>query len=206
MQTIDYKKNALIIAKDVAQQIEELPSKIAHRVIPIYKDDFLIDDSKEVVANAYIASETQKTIMFGAINFNTFAQNALLKIIEEPPKNVNFIIISPSKSAILPTIRSRVPSYQLRSQNIIEPFPLELKYLNLESIFNFTKEHGFIEKEQAKRLIESLLFSTFNAGIKLRQKELELFSKAHMMLHLNERPQNIFTMLLLAILERKKRR
>lgn len=39
------------------------------------------------------------------------AQNAFIKILEEPPKNVNFILICKSVSALLPTVRSRCQIY-----------------------------------------------------------------------------------------------
>ena len=39
------------------------------------------------------------------------AQNAFIKILEEPPKNVNFILICKSVSAVLPTVRSRCQIY-----------------------------------------------------------------------------------------------
>ena len=38
------------------------------------------------------------------------AQNALLKVLEEPPPNVVFLLTAPSASALLPTVRSRVQS------------------------------------------------------------------------------------------------
>ncbi len=204
--SIDYSKNSIIVSRDVESLLNELKYRISHRVIAIYRDDFLLEDAKEVVANAYIASENQKTIVFGAKSFNLFAQNSLLKIIEEPPKNVNFIIISTSKSALLPTIRSRMPIFQLRAELERESFPIDLRYLDLKSIFLFIKDHSFIEKDRAKRLVESLLFAAMDSKIKLRARDLELFSKSILMIGLNERPQNVFSMLLLALLERKKGR
>lgn len=41
------------------------------------------------------------------------AQNALLKILEEPPKNVMFIILCPSHSVLLGTVLSRVAVFSL---------------------------------------------------------------------------------------------
>jgi DNA polymerase III gamma/tau subunit len=46
-------------------------------------------------------------------NMNTQAQNALLKIFEEPAKHVSFILTCSSKSSLLDTITSRATSYFL---------------------------------------------------------------------------------------------
>lgn len=42
------------------------------------------------------------------------AQNALLKLLEEPPDNTFFVLLARSMSALLPTIRSRSQSHQLK--------------------------------------------------------------------------------------------
>lgn len=44
------------------------------------------------------------------------AQNALLKILEEPPKNVMFIILCPSHSVLLATVLSRVAVFSLNDE------------------------------------------------------------------------------------------
>ncbi len=43
------------------------------------------------------------------------AQNALLKILEEPPKGVFFILLSQNSSALLATVRSRAPVLRLET-------------------------------------------------------------------------------------------
>ncbi len=46
-----------------------------------------------------------------AQNLNAFSANALLKVLEEPPENVLFILTAASQSAVLPTLRSRCNVY-----------------------------------------------------------------------------------------------
>ncbi|MDP3724293.1 MAG: hypothetical protein Q8R11_01520, partial [bacterium] len=41
------------------------------------------------------------------------AQNALLKILEEPPENVQFVLTVPHRGRLLPTIQSRLNSYHI---------------------------------------------------------------------------------------------
>ena len=57
-----------------------------------FVEDFLLENAKEVAAEAYIAESEPKLLVLGAKNFRVEAQNSLLKIIEEPPKNIFFII------------------------------------------------------------------------------------------------------------------
>ena len=50
-------------------------------------------------------------IICEAQNMNAQAQNALLKIFEEPARHVSFILTCPSKSSLLETITSRATAY-----------------------------------------------------------------------------------------------
>ncbi|WP_289181104.1 DNA polymerase III subunit delta', partial [Helicobacter japonicus] len=100
-----------------------------------------IDDAKEVIAKSYLIYEQEMLIIISANKYNIAAQNALLKIIEEPPQNVQFIIITKNKNALIPTIRSRMRLITHKHKTQIPPFELELKKLNLESIYNFCKQN-----------------------------------------------------------------
>ena len=73
-----------------------------------FAEDFLLENAKEVAAEAYIAESEPKLLVLGAKNFRVEAQNSLLKIIEEPHKNIFFIIACESKNMLLPTVRSRL--------------------------------------------------------------------------------------------------
>lgn len=64
---------------------------------------------------------------------NEQAQNALLKVLEEPPKNVVFILLVPSKTMLLDTIISRcVLLSTLTTQNDVDShFDLANKFIDL---------------------------------------------------------------------------
>lgn len=47
--------------------------------------------------------------------FSTQAQNALLKVLEEPPKNLTFILVTTNPESIVKTVRSRCLSMPLKS-------------------------------------------------------------------------------------------
>lgn len=67
---------------------------------------------REIRENAYIKPQELPMRVFiirGAQLMTTEAQNALLKIFEEPPKGVYFFLLTENASALLPTVRSRAP-------------------------------------------------------------------------------------------------
>ena len=65
---------------------------------------------RDLRAEAYIMPRLQEKKIFvidPAHRMNEQAQNALLKVLEEPPKNVFFILIVPSRTQLLETVISR---------------------------------------------------------------------------------------------------
>jgi DNA polymerase III delta prime subunit len=71
---------------------------------------FSVGDARRVCESAVqapIAGE-YKAIVIGANRAYHEAQNALLKLFEEPPKNTYLFLILPSLGGLLPTLRSRV--------------------------------------------------------------------------------------------------
>ncbi len=70
-----------------------------------------VGDIRKIEDEAYLApneADGKVFILENADEYNVQSQNALLKIIEEPPGKVRFILTAASVSAILPTVRSRV--------------------------------------------------------------------------------------------------
>ena len=63
--------------------------------------------------NTALTGEGRAAILYGAQSLTQGAANALLKILEEPPKNVIFVLTASNAAAVLPTIRSRCAQYTL---------------------------------------------------------------------------------------------
>lgn len=77
---------------------------------------FSVDAVREIRANAFVVpneSDKKVFILKNGENMNEQAQNAILKILEEPPRYVYFIIVTLSKSTMLETVLSRVSVYTL---------------------------------------------------------------------------------------------
>lgn len=73
---------------------------------------------RKIRADAYIAANEaeNKVYIFADVdNMGISAQNALLKVLEEPPKNVIFILTCTSSANVLSTIRSRTQRMALKS-------------------------------------------------------------------------------------------
>lgn len=87
------------------------------------KDDnesiFKISVVRELRQDAYIIpneANCKVYVLHSADKMNTQAQNALLKIIEEPPAYAEFILTCESASPLLDTIISRVTSFDLGAE------------------------------------------------------------------------------------------
>ncbi len=198
----------IVICNDLAYArsyvLEGLKSPI---VKTFFEDEFKVEHAAAVIREAYIAEEREKAIVLCAQAYNIYAQNALLKLLEEPPRNILFTIISRSKNALLPTIRSRM---QLRVLEAPKPeiiLDIDPGRLDLESMFAFLKKHQNTKKEELKTIIAQLLHeSVVNAKIVMKEKELEAFETALELAELNSRPQPLLAMLLLQIYAARMRR
>ena len=207
MNFIDY--STILIVNDVDSTLAELlPNYPIHstRIIKNEeKEEFLLVQATQAIKEAYIATSEKKYIFLCGSTFRKEAQNSLLKILEEPPKNVIFIIITNSKSSLLPTIYSRLPYKYLKKSILRNESILDINKLDLKDIYNFLKENQKISKQEAKEIVESILMKVNNQKIKLSHKELDFFSKSIKLLELNSRPINVLTTLLLSLANQKNK-
>ena len=202
------ENSSILVVNDIESTLNELiPQYPLHstRIIKNEeKDEFQIAQATQAIKEAYIASNDKKYIFLCGSTFRKEAQNSLLKVLEEPPRNVIFIIITNSKTSILPTIYSRIPYKNLRKSVLKTESSLNLEKLDLKDIYTFLKDNQKISKPEAKEVVESILLKVNSQKIKLSQKELDFFSKAIKLLELNSRPINVLTTLLLSISNQKK--
>lgn len=193
----------IVITNDVSFEIENIKQFYPNNRIYL-ESDFKINDARAVINESYISSNTQKCIVIAGDNFNIEAQNALLKVLEEPPNNIKFILVAKSKNAILPTILSRMIISNKKNKVIRKDFGLDLNTLNLRSITEFVKNLNYVSKEESRQMIEDLLFSLNKSNIKLNQNELNYFSEAISQIERGGMAKYILLTLLLMILENKR--
>ncbi len=206
MSIHESKKSHILISSDIEANYERLKSELyPARVVGFIEDgEFKIEHAKAVINESYISESQTKYIVLGAKNFNTISQNALLKVLEEPPRNIEFIIISATKSNLLPTVRSRLPIIKGDVVNEVQKIDLNLLKIDYAQIFAFLKLHARVAKSDAQLLVEALYHrATVVDKLLLSQQQLENFDKAYRLLELNSKPQNILAMLLMSFVSEK---
>jgi DNA polymerase-3 subunit delta' len=207
---LEIVKNSSIF---IVNSIEDSLSKIL-AVYPIHqtrvikneeKDEFQIEQANKTLKEAYIASNETKYLFLCGATFRVEAQNALLKILEEPPKNIVFILLVSSKNSLLPTIYSRLPYKNLKKVVEKDNIELNIKKLDLKDIYTFIKNSQKITKDEAINIVETILIKANKENVKLNQKELDIFFKSIKLLELNSKPTTVLTYLLLSILEKESK-
>jgi len=198
----------IVTCGDVGYAKEQILSQINSKLTKVYEcDEFKVDDSKAVMREAYIAEEGLKHLVIVAPTYRIEAQNALLKLLEEPPRNIVFILIAKSKTALLPTIRSRMQSESIAYEKAAFELEIDVHKMELLDIFNFLKSQKNASKTLLKETIEALLVSALQGSkIRLYERELSLFDKSLHLAELNARPQNILSVLLLMLYHARGRK
>jgi DNA polymerase-3 subunit delta' len=180
----------------------------SERIVKILEEDkaFSVDDAKVAIAKAYMASEETTVIILGAKVFSPIVQNKLLKVIEEPPKNKEFILITHSKSTILDTIKSRLPIVILSEKRQEEDLGLDVKQLSLATVYEFIQTHKRTNAKDMSGIIERIAKEAMiSQSFDLDEKTLSLFSNTYVALDMGSPPQFVLNALLLKLLARKKR-
>ncbi len=118
------------IAKHIAPIIEtEISPHTTKGEIDEKKGSISIDAIRLLYEQTRRASKREHVVLINhADTMGHSAQNALLKLLEEPPRNVSFILTANTPDLLLPTIRSRLASYHIprtsskQSQQLLDGF------------------------------------------------------------------------------------
>lgn len=138
---------------------------------------FSVDDARAVAlfaSTAPVAGE-HKMIVIAATRIFHEAQNALLKLFEEPPQAVTMALVVPSLGQLLPTLRSRV---QVLATGVAEVSPAAV-FLNLtqderekysSKVVDRTKGDKEDDKQAARGEILSLVEDLIRVAYQAREK------------------------------------
>ena len=197
------------ITTDFEQAILSIEAqRTTETIVKIVESDkaFSVDDAKLAIEKAYLASEETMVIILAGKIFSPIVQNKLLKVIEEPPKNKVFILLTQSKSTILDTIRSRLPIISLNDEVEEEALGLDITGLSLSSVYAFIQEHKRTDAKKMKPIVERISAEAMRSGqYNLDKITLALFADALVALDMGSPPQFVLNALLLKLLARKKR-
>lgn len=201
----------IIISSDFSGTIEKLqtlaPKESSFELFIKEDENFLVSDANEVIAKAYLASQEKVYICLASRVFSDVVQNRLLKIIEEPPRNKEFILITPNKSALLPTIKSRLIVTSLRQESRSIDLNLDIEHLDLQKVYSFLQENKNLKQHEAIEYLEAIVIGALESeNFALDEDSITLFANAREALNLGSPSDFVLTTLLLKLLAKKRKR
>lgn len=203
----DDETKTLISVKQ-AREIEKnlLLSSDYHRFFIFFSSKEKTWEEGELFEFKKLGYSPEISFAIGPLNHSTFHNttlNALLKSVEEPPKNTTFVFLTKSKEDILPTITSRSLVFKLSSgqdnlnyniiKNIISSYPnfkIEETYNLSDNILKFIIDNSMKLEEFLNMFLAYLkdlllaninnqaLYSKINSDIELINKSIK-HSKAN---------------------------
>ncbi len=197
----------ILIAQDIEKTLQGLEAlKRDERIISIINEkQFLVEDVKLAIEKAYLTSRTTDVIVLAAPIFSEVVQNKLLKILEEPPPNKEFILITHTQSSLLPTIKSRLPLHYLKDEIALEAFELDMAKLALKDVYAFIQTHQRTPTPKARVLVERLLKEAIAShSYKIDEELLELFTQAYQALDVGSPVPFVLSALMLKLLAKKR--
>ena len=204
-------KNHIILTNDYESVKSKLIATHGINNLRFFEnDEILLDDTRAAINEAYIAENQTKIIVLKGNKYGIEAQNSLLLILEESPKNIVFILVAPSKNVFLPTICSRLFINSNFISKKLEPTGINFTKLNLEKIDEILNEKINLEridkfnKTDLKAFISSIFKESISYGIIFNQKELDYIKHLMVLAVLNAKRHSVLTPLLLLILDKVK--
>ncbi len=180
--------NKVIITNDYEKALKDIKYDVS-----FIRDELKIEDVNEIKKEAYIAEKHKKIILIAAKKYNIYAQNALLKILEESPKNIEFVLLSESKYNLLDTVLSRLVLEKIFYKE--EEKKYNINNITNSLIFDLLKED--LEIKEIKEILKELLPKASS------EEQLKIINDALMMLELNIDPKAVLSMVMLGFKERK---
>ena len=163
-------------------------------------ESILVADVKEILEKVSYKDSRKRFFILQTLKFPIVSQNALLKLLEEPPENSFFILIVPSKSILLPTIRSRLPIRVIKNEVELDPeiakISLDLSDKNLHNLKNFISQISSLKQENAKIVLERL-FKQNIQKVEFSKEDLNRIQTAIKLFPLNGKVSSLFLNILL---------
>lgn len=202
-------QSGVIVTNKPQKILESLLALKTNEIFTIIDTDtkeFLVEHATEAISKAFVASEVDNFIILIAPRFSVIAQNRLLKIIEEPPINKYFILITQSKSSILPTIKSRLPITVLHDNPESDSLQLDINNLNLAKVYEFIQANNRLSATECKVLVEKIAKTTIKSSkYNLDDSLLNIFSDSIKALEVGSPSSFVLNTILLKLLAKKKK-
>ncbi len=180
--------NRAIITND----FEKLLNRTEYNEL-IQADELKVEHIAQIRHIAYIAEKEKKTILIMAKKYNVYAQNAFLKLLEETPDNVEFIVVTDSKYKLLDTVLSRLQTEKI----FFEPEKKQISISKISNDFIFDMLKKDMEKDDIKTFLKELLSKETD------EEKLKLINDAILMLELNIDKKAVLAAVLLSFKEKR---
>lgn len=129
-------------------------------------DSIPIAQIRRISSWARLTSTSQKKVVIieNADQMQETSRNALLKILEEPPENIVFILTTTRRGAVMPTILSRVRTYAFIERNTLQQKKVvervfHSKDFSGNSIASFLQNYLTVQPEKLRNIAETFLKS-----------------------------------------------
>lgn len=133
----------------------------------VYHDKavFDIDSARALISWAQAPYNGKKIALISFHTITLPAQNALLKILEEPKETIQFILVTSNKEALIPTLYSRVRYIPIQTEGVsslvaqkfLATSPAErMKLLEIGELLSAVDEENRKDREGVKVFILSL--------------------------------------------------
>jgi len=180
----------IIVTDDFEEVIKEL--KPDEKIVV---EELKVEDVQKIRELAYIAQKEKKVILIAAEKYNLISQNALLKLLEEPPKNIDFVLLAKSKYSLLDTIKSRLPIEKRIFHSSLD-IDIDISKITNEFILELLKKD--LELKELKALIYKIVKEK-----ELSAAQMEILSDAIKMLELNIDKKAVLSLIMLSLKDRK---
>ena len=163
------------VVKKIEADVPRLEQLLPHDPVPV-------DLIRTIWSWAHLSSSRGQRVVIleEAHALGDAARNAMLKLLEEPPENTLFVLTTSRRSAIIPTVRSRVRAYELAER------PKEVQREVQQRIFRTdTPEdtlRGFFRRQSAsdgldwqdlgRRLVDALATESATNQIELELRDM----------------------------------
>lgn len=194
--------------KDLDIQLKDLANQVGHKINPNNPDIFsinsnsgysidIIRQTKHFLSNKPFSHQTKIVLIHDAHKLLIEAQNALLKILEEPGKE-NYIFLTSSKPLfLLPTILSRCHTIRLAPDSLTGDIKPIFNKIDLNLSEELSKDKITVLPQLEKQLIayHQLLVSDPNP---ITVRIIEKIIKAIQMINVNVDPKSAIDYLMLS--------
>ncbi|MDP3962630.1 MAG: hypothetical protein Q8Q03_02070 [bacterium] len=149
-------------------------------------ETFTIDESrriKEIHSSKSFAEDSKRIFIIECKSMTVQAQNALLKIFEEPNQNSYFFILAPSSGFLLPTLKSRLQIIEGEKEEDLSEAKKFLK-LSMKEKITFVDDIAKkisdeeLEKSYAIEFLGALESAVAENGVEKNKKALRAILKA----------------------------